>query len=54
VEICAPYIKWPKREIAGLAKAMAIPMHEIWSCYRGGAKPCGNCPACDKLQAALK
>lgn len=54
VEVCAPYLDWPKRKIAGLSKQLGVPAHEIWTCYRGGAKPCGECPACKKLKAALK
>lgn len=52
VEVCAPYIDKPKWWIAGLAREMGIPIHETWSCYRGGAKPCGECAACKKLEAA--
>lgn len=54
VEICAPYLDWSKWKIAGLAREMAVPLTEIWSCYRGGPVPCGKCPACEKLNAALK
>ena len=53
IEICAPYIDWPKWRIGGLAREMGIKMHELWSCYRGGAEPCGKCPACIKLQSAI-
>jgi 7-cyano-7-deazaguanine synthase len=54
VEICAPYLDWPKWKIGGLAREMGVQPHEIWTCYKGGEKPCGECPACKKLQAALK
>lgn len=54
VEICAPYIDWPKWQIVGFARDMHVPLHEIWSCYKGGAKPCGECPACKKMEAALR
>lgn len=54
IEICAPYLDWPKWKIGGLAREMSIPINEIWSCYRGGQKPCGKCPACLKLTKALK
>lgn len=53
VEICAPYIDWPKWKIGGLAREIGVPIHELWTCYRGGSKPCGECPACKKLAAAL-
>lgn len=53
VEVCAPYIAKKKWEIAGLARELGVPLHEIWTCYQGGAKPCGECPACRKLECAL-
>lgn len=54
VEIVAPLLDWPKWKIGALAREMGIKAHEIWSCYRAGLKPCGICPACLKLEAALK
>lgn len=54
IDIWAPFLDWRKWQIGGLAREMAIPLNEIWSCYRGGAKPCGNCPACAKLEAATR
>lgn len=53
VEVLAPYIHKRKRDIASTAKDLGVPFHDIWTCYQGGAKPCGECPACIKLKAAL-
>lgn len=53
IEICAPYLDWPKWKISGLARELGVPTDMIWTCYKGGAKPCGECPACKKLEAAL-
>lgn len=53
VEICAPYIEKRKWEIGALAQNMGVPMNEIWSCYKGGMKPCGECPACRKMAEAM-
>lgn len=53
VRIEAPYITKQKWEIVRLAKKFSVPMNEIWTCYRGGSKPCGECPACKKLAEAL-
>lgn len=53
IEICAPYLDKSKWWIGGLAQEIGVPLHEIWSCYKGGAKPCGECPACMKLKAAF-
>ena len=49
VEICAPYLHKRKWEIAGIAREMGIDGSSIWTCYNGGLKPCGTCPACVKL-----
>jgi len=53
VEILAPYIDKPKSWIGWMAKDMGVPIQEVWTCYRGGEKPCGECPACLKLQASI-
>lgn len=53
VEVCAPYLNWPKWKIGGLAREMGISQSDIWTCYRGGPTPCGECPACKKLKIAL-
>lgn len=53
VEVCAPYLDKPKAWIAGKARELGVPLNEIWTCYKGGSKPCGECPACKKLDAAL-
>ena len=54
VQIAAPYLDKAKWEIGAMAREMGVPMHEIWTCYRGGEKPCGKCPACKKLESAMK
>jgi 7-cyano-7-deazaguanine synthase len=36
VEVCAPYLDWPKWKIADMSKQLGVPVHEIWTCYRGG------------------
>jgi 7-cyano-7-deazaguanine synthase len=54
IEICAPYSDKKKWWIGGLAREMKVNLSEIWSCYKGGANPCGKCPACKKLEQAIK
>lgn len=54
VEVCAPFLDWPKTRIFALAQELGVESDFIWTCYKGGAKPCGVCPACLKLQAASK
>lgn len=53
VRVMAPYLDWNKARIARHASDMGIKLHEIWTCYRGGQKPCGTCPACQKLESAI-
>lgn len=54
IQIYAPFIDWPKWKIGQLAQEMGVKPHEIWTCYHGGEKPCGKCPACKKLELAMK
>ena len=55
VEICAPYLEKSKAWIARLASDFRIKANEIWTCYQPTDKgPCGKCPACKKLQTAMK
>lgn len=54
IEICAPYLDWPKQKIAKMARELGIDLNETWTCYIGGNKPCGKCPACVKFEAATK
>lgn len=55
VEVCAPYLEWPKWKIAALSKQLRIPTREIWTCYQPTETgPCGECPACQKLLAAFQ
>lgn len=53
IEVVAPFLYVSKKQIVDIAKHYGVPLHEIWTCYRGGAKPCGKCPACKKLEAAI-
>lgn len=54
VEICAPYLDKSKNWIGVRAKMIGVSASEIWTCYKGGEKPCGECPACEKLVIAMK
>lgn len=53
VEICAPYVDKTKRDIVSIGRNLSVPMYDTWSCYLGGEKPCGLCPACVKREEAL-
>lgn len=50
VKVEAPLMKLDKAGIVRLAVKLKAPLHLTWSCYEGGAKPCGRCDSC-KLRA---
>lgn len=53
VQVCAPYINKAKWEIMDLGRQLGVDFNFTWSCYAGGAKPCGKCEACRKREEAL-
>ncbi len=46
IAIETPLIAASKADIVRLASAHGAPLHLTWSCYEGGAAPCGTCDAC--------
>ena len=46
IAIRTPLIERTKAEIVQLGIDHGAPLHLTWSCYRGGADPCGSCDAC--------
>ena len=53
VTVIAPLINTSKEEIYSTARALGI-ADATWSCYRGGAQPCGECLACTTHEAARR
>ncbi len=45
-EIATPLLHMTKADIVRYAVAIDAPLDMTWSCYEGGAVPCGRCDSC--------
>jgi 7-cyano-7-deazaguanine synthase len=52
-QLWAPLISWHKAVIVQEALRLGVPIADTWSCYGGGAQPCGVCDSCRIRDAAL-
>ena len=43
-----------KAGIIKLAREKGVPIQLCWSCYLGGAEPCGECESCLRLKRAME
>jgi len=46
IKICAPLLDKKKCQIIEIAVRLGVPLEKTWSCYAGGAEPCGVCDSC--------
>ena len=46
INVSTPLIHMTKAQIVKLAVKLKVPLGLTWSCYSGGAKPCGVCDSC--------
>lgn len=46
LKVLAPLLRLDKKGIVRLAKKVGAPLELTWSCYAGGARPCGTCDSC--------
>lgn len=52
IKLYTPYINTTKAEIAADAVRLGVPLHQTWSCYKGGTIHCGRCGTCvERLEA---
>lgn len=54
IKILTPLIRMNKAQITKLAQKLGVPFSMTWTCYIGGAKPCGKCDACKLRGAGFK
>lgn len=52
--ILAPYTNLTKGEIALKGKSLGVDYSHTYSCYKGGATPCGKCGTCREREEALR
>ena len=50
----APLLTLSKTGIVAEALRLGVPIASTWSCYEGGAEPCGRCDSCRIRDAALR
>lgn len=53
VRVRAPLLRKTKRDIVLLGRELGVPFALAWSCYAGGAVPCGTCGACVERREAM-
>jgi len=51
--LVAPLVMESKVDIVHRAVKLGVPIAETWSCYQGGAAPCGRCDSCRIRDRAL-
>ncbi|MDE7326913.1 MAG: 7-cyano-7-deazaguanine synthase QueC [Lachnospiraceae bacterium] len=55
LRIEAPFVKMDKAQVVQKGLALGVPYELTWSCYEGGAMPCGICATCrDRSMAFAK
>jgi len=53
IQLIAPLIELSKVDIVKKALELGVPIAQTWSCYQGGAEPCGKCDSCRIRNQAL-
>lgn len=54
IKIHAPLLRLTKADIVRLGKRLGAPLYATWSCYAGGARPCGRCDSCRLREKGFK
>lgn len=44
--VASPTLALDKPQIVAAARRLGLTAHDFWSCYDGGAAPCGHCESC--------
>lgn len=50
----APFVDIDKTDIAAIGLDLEVPLEKTWTCYKGGAAPCGVCGSCTERDEAFR
>jgi len=53
VMVAAPFVNMRKADEIRLGLSLGVDYAHTWTCYRGEAYPCGECPSCAERAAAF-
>jgi 7-cyano-7-deazaguanine synthase len=54
VRVVAPFVAMTKAKIVKIGLELGVDYGHTWTCYRGGRKPCGECPSCVERADAFR
>lgn len=54
LSLLVPFQDWTKGMIAKEGMRLGVPYELTWTCYEGGARPCGLCGACCERREAFQ
>lgn len=52
VRVAAPCLDLDKAQIVAAARRLGLGPEDVWSCYRGDDRPCGECESCLRSRRA--
>ena len=53
IEVQRPFVNLKKQDLVRRGIELGVDFGHTWSCYKGGAKPCGTCGTCVERQEAF-
>ena len=54
IRVEAPFAELSKTELLRIGLDLGVDYSHTWSCYRGGTRPCGECPTCVERARAFE
>lgn len=54
LRLIAPFLEMTKADIIARGIQLSVPYQKTWTCYEGGARPCGKCGSCRERAEAFE